>query len=104
MSATLDMLQSMYGSHGPYIPLDLARRDFFSAYSSTKTLLRAIRAGREPLTVTRESNSLRAPVVVYLNHLASYLDQRSQTSLTTPAEPATFKHTGAQHHDHHRTA
>ncbi len=76
MSSTIEMLEAMYGSHGPYIPLDLARRDFFTAYSSTKALLRAIRAGRESLTVTRESNSLRAPVVVYLTHLADHIEQR----------------------------
>lgn len=76
--STLQQLQAMYPD-GPHISLDLARKDFFTAFRSTKTLLMAIRAGRVKLVVTKECESRKAPPVVYLTHLAQYLDSRATT-------------------------
>lgn len=76
MISTLQQLQAMYPD-GPHISLDLARKDFFTAFSSTRTLMRAINAGRVKLVVTKECESRKAPPVVYLTHLAQYLDARA---------------------------
>lgn len=101
MSTTLDMLQQLYPNE-LYITLEDARRDWFSAYSSCKSLLRAIRAGRVHLQVSRECDSRKAPTVVYLNNLAGYLDRHSITQQA--GTPAAIKSTGAQHHDHRQIA
>lgn len=83
---TLQQLQAMYPD-GPHITLDMARKDFFTAFSSTRTLLRAINAGRVKLVVKKECESRKAPTVVYLTHLAQYLDSRAtpQPAVTTKA-------------------
>lgn len=85
--STLQQLQSLY-PEGPYISLDMARKDFFTAFRSTKTLLMAIKAGRVKLVVKKECESRKAPPVVYLTHLAQYLDSRATTQPAVVTEAA----------------
>lgn len=74
MKTTLELLQARYSS--PAITADQLRADWLPQYSSHCALLNALRAGRLPgLTLTRIGTSARAPMVIYLTDLATWLDQ-----------------------------
>ncbi|MQA56564.1 pyocin activator PrtN family protein [Pseudomonas piscis] len=79
MSETLDQLRRQFTTPCP--TLAAVRQEYFPHIHTDKYLLAEIRRGRIKLTIKRIHHSVRAPWVVYLHDLASYLDdQASKTA------------------------
>lgn len=72
MSETLIQLRTEFATPCP--TLTAVRLRYFTHLSSDRALLRKINAGRIDLKVTRMGGSRQGLPVVYLHHLATYLD------------------------------
>ncbi|MCM2317909.1 MAG: pyocin activator PrtN family protein [Pseudomonas sp.] len=70
---TLELLRLRYRCN--YIPVETLMENHLTQYSSTKTLLRAIEQGRLQLQVDQLGAGRKAPRIVYLRHLAEFLDR-----------------------------
>lgn len=75
MSETIDQLRRQFATPCP--SLTAVREHYFTHIRTDRYLLSEIKAGRIKLTVTRLHNSARAKPVVYLHHLADYLDAQA---------------------------
>ncbi|WP_065259013.1 pyocin activator PrtN family protein [Pseudomonas bananamidigenes] len=75
MSDTIDQLRRQFATPCP--SLTAVREHYFTHIRTDRYLLSEIKAGRINLTVTRLHNSARAKPVVYLHHLAEYLDAQA---------------------------
>lgn len=80
--STLQLLRRRYGCN--YITVEQLLQEHLSSLGSKKSLLNAIRRGRLQLRLDRLYDSREAPLIVYLNHLADFLDQR-QAAATAAA-------------------
>lgn len=74
MSTTLNQLRLEFTTPCP--TLSAVRERYFSHITSDRYLLRKIRAGAIRLKVTRLGGSSKGQPVVYLHHLADYLDDQ----------------------------
>ena len=72
MSETLIQLRAEFATPCP--TLTSVRLRYFPHLSNDRALLRKINAGRINLKVTRTGGSRQGLPVVYLHHLADYLD------------------------------
>lgn len=69
---TADLLISRYG-HGPLIPLEKVQEDYFP-HLKPDLLTRRLMSGDIPLKAIRTDRSQKAPVMVHLTDLATYID------------------------------
>ncbi|KAA0973904.1 pyocin activator PrtN family protein [Pseudomonas sp. ANT_H12B] len=75
MSSTLDQLRKQFATPCP--SLTAVREQYFTHIRTDRYLLSEIKAGRIALIVTRLHSSARTKPVVYLHHLAAFLDAQA---------------------------
>ncbi|WMJ01369.1 pyocin activator PrtN family protein [Pseudomonas chlororaphis subsp. aurantiaca] len=78
MTDTLDQLRRQFATPCP--TLEAVREAYFPHIRTDKHLIDQIRKGRIKLTVKRVHQSVRAPRVVYLYDLATYLDAQAKAA------------------------
>lgn len=84
--STLDTLLKRYRCS--YITVEQLLNNHFTQYSSAKTLLQAIKKGRLNIRVTQLGATRKAPRIVYLTHLAEFIDQTEQPEQTAADQAA----------------
>ena len=77
-ASTLELLRLRYRCN--YIPVETLMENHLTQYSSAKTLLRAIEQGRLRLQVDQLGSGRKALRIVYLRHLAEFLDRAEQAA------------------------
>lgn len=77
-ASTLDLLRRRYGCN--YITVEQLLRDHLPHIASVRHLRTQIRAGSIALPLSRLHESTRAPRIVYLSHLAAFLDSAEQAA------------------------
>lgn len=77
-SSTLELLRRRYGCN--YITVEQLLRDHLPHIGTERHLRAAIRAGSIDLPLSRLHDSARAPRIVYLRHLAEFLDRAEQAA------------------------
>lgn len=77
-ASTLDLLRLRYGCN--YITVEQLLRDHLPHIGTERHLRAEIRAGRIALPLARLHDSARAPQIVYLRHLAEFLDRAEQAA------------------------
>lgn len=77
-SSTLELLRRRYGCN--YITVEQLLRDHLPHIGTERHLRAAIRAGRVDLSLSRLHESTRAPRIVYLRHLAEFLERAEQAA------------------------
>jgi len=75
-ASTLELLRRRYGCN--YITVERLLLDHLPHIGSARYLRAEIRAGRIALPLSRLHDSERAPLIVYLSHLAAFLDRAEQ--------------------------
>lgn len=75
-ASTLELLRRRYGSN--YITVERLLLDHLPHIGTEKHLRTEIREGRIDLPLSRLHDSARAPLIVYLSHLAAFLDRAEQ--------------------------
>lgn len=78
--STLQLLRQRYRCN--YITVEVLLQDHLSHIGSERHLREAIREGRLPLRLDRLHDSRKAKRIIYLNHLAAFLDQAEKTAAT----------------------
>ncbi|WP_338120798.1 pyocin activator PrtN family protein [Azotobacter chroococcum] len=81
--STLQLLRQRYRCN--YITVEQLLQDHLPHISNKRHLLAEIRAGRIAIPLGRLHDSIRAPRIIYLNHLADFLDQAEKTAATAAA-------------------
>ncbi len=74
--STLELLRHRYGCN--YIGVEQLLLDHLPHIGTEKHLRAEIREGRIALPLFRLHDSERAPLIVYLSHLAAFLDRAEQ--------------------------
>lgn len=77
MNSTLDQLKKQFDTPCPLVAE--VRERYFSHIRTDRHLLREIKAGHIKITVTHLHRSVRTKPVIYLHHLADYLDAQATT-------------------------
>lgn len=81
--STLQLLRQRYRCN--YITVEQLLQEHLPHLGSLDALRRAIRKGRIDIQISRLDDSRNAPKIVYLNHLADFLDQAEKTAATAAA-------------------
>ncbi|ASL27373.1 pyocin activator PrtN family protein [Azotobacter chroococcum] len=77
---TLQLLRRRYGCN--YITVEQLLQDHLTSITSLDSLDKAISRGHLQLRIDRLYDSRKAPRIVYLHHLADFLDQAEKTAAT----------------------
>jgi len=77
---TLQLLRQRYRCN--YITVDQLLQEHLTHLGSLDALRRAIRKGRIDIQISRLGDSRNAPNIVYLSHLADFLDRAEENAAT----------------------